>query len=117
MSIEDVIDNDTKLVEHSLMLEKMSDTYDTLMERMASLERLIKSACIDYIEANPETKSSMEKIELHAVILNKRHRGEYEELTALRIVIKKHEKRMEIVDRLMGAVQSRIKNMPNTGKY
>ena len=107
--MSDILDYCEKIDRHSVMLDGMAETYTALTDRLSTLERIVKSVSIDYLTKNPDSKSSMEKVEMLAICDNVRHRGEYEELTALRIVVKAMERRMEIVERQMNATQSIMK--------
>ena len=102
----DILDYSEKISRHSVMLDGMAETYSALTDRLSSLERIVKSVSIDYLTKKPDSKSSMEKVEMLAIVDNVRHRAEYEELTALRIVVKALERRMDLVERQMNAAQS-----------
>jgi len=105
----DVIDYSEKINNHSIMLDSMAETYNQLMNRLSSLERIVKSVSIDYLLENKDNKAAIEKVEMLAIMSNLKHRAEYEELTALRIVVKSLERRMELVEKQMMAVQSCMK--------
>jgi len=108
--MSDIMDDNEKINKHSLALDAMGDVYDSLMDRLAELEPKLRGACIDYLDKNPDSKSALEKIELLAVVDDKCLRPMYDEIGSLRILVKKYQFRMEIVDRQLGAVQSQIKH-------
>ena len=105
----DILDYSEKISRHSIMLDGMAETYAALTDRLSSLERIVKSVSIDYLIKNPASKASLEKVETLAICDNMRHRAEYEELTALRIVVKSLDRRMDIVEHQMSAQQSVMK--------
>lgn len=104
--MSDIMDYCERIDRHSVMLDSMAETHTALTDRLAVLERVIKSVSIDYLIKNPDSKSSIEKVEMLALVDDKTHRKEYEELTALRIVVKAMERRMDLVERQMNATQS-----------
>lgn len=105
----DIMDYTEKINKHSLMLDSMAETYAALMDRLSFLERVAKSSCITYLTNNPDSKSSMEKIEMLAVKDDPKIGREYIELIGIRIVVKSLERRMELIEKQMQATQSQMK--------
>lgn len=102
----DIMDYEQRIFQHSTMLDSMMEMYTGLMDRLAILERVVKSSSISYLTNNPDSKSALEKVELLAVKEDPKIGKDYIELVGLRIVIKALERRMELVEKQMMACQS-----------
>jgi hypothetical protein len=84
--------------------------YGDLIERIATLERTVRGACMDYMQANPESKKiSLEKMEIVACTSPALLREHYLELVFLRVKQHNLEKVIEASQSTLSACQSVMK--------
>lgn len=83
--------------------------YGDLIERVATLERIVRGACMDYMRANPESKKiSLEKMEIVACTAEEL-RENYLELVFLRVKQHNLEKVLEASQSGLSAIQSAMR--------
>ena len=84
--------------------------YGDLIERIATLERTVRGACMDYMQANPESKKiSLEKMEIVACTSPALLREHYLELVFLRVKQHNLEKVLEASQSGLSAIQSAMR--------
>ena len=83
--------------------------YGDMIERIATLERTVRGACMDYMRANPESKKiSLEKMEIVACTAPAL-REDYLELIFLRVKQHNLEKVLEASQSGLSAIQSAMR--------
>ncbi len=83
--------------------------YGDLIERIATIERTVRGACMDYMRTNPESKKiSLEKMEIVACTAPAL-REDYLELVFLRVKQHNLEKVLEASQSGLSAIQSAMR--------
>ena len=102
-SYQEKVDYSIKQIVHQ------TKVYGDLIERIATLERTVRGACMDYMRANPESKKiSLEKMEIAACTAPSL-REDYLELVFLRVKQHNLEKVLEASQSGLSACQSVMK--------
>ena len=84
--------------------------YGDLIERIATLERVVRGACMDYMQSTPDNKKmALEKMEAAACSTPPLLRQDYLELVYLRVKQHNLEKVLEASQSGLSAVQSAMK--------
>ena len=84
--------------------------YGDLIERIATLERTVRGACMAQLQAVPESKKvSMEKLEVMACTAPPQLREDYLELVFLRVKQHNLEKVLEASQSGLSAIQSAMR--------
>lgn len=102
-SYQEKVDYSIKQIVHQTRV------YGDLIERIATLERSVRRACMDYMQANPESKKiSLEKMEIVACTAPAL-REDYLELVFLRVKQHNLEKVLEASQSGLSAIQSAMR--------
>lgn len=110
MGVEKIHSYEEKINFYQKRLADYIVVYDKLIDDIAVLEQKVRTACLDYMKANPDKKKlALEKIEILASTDDETAKDNYLQLVWLRHKQKSLEHMIEATQSGMSAVQSSMK--------
>lgn len=108
--VEKLYDYHARLEWYNEKLAQQVQTYGDLIETIAALERDVKSACMDYMRANPDLKKvALEKIEMMSASEDEAKEN------YLHLVYLRHKR--HILEKVISATESGLSAVQSAMKY